>query len=81
MNTEILYGKSNLNIELPENSVLIEPTPIPALENDKQAIRDALKNPINSDPLEDLVKSIRLFQSLLVISRALHLIIYLYHLL
>ena len=57
MNTEILYGKSNLNIELPENCVLIEPTPIPALENDKQAIRDALKNPINSDPLEDLVKS------------------------
>lgn len=57
MNTEILYGKSNLNIKLPENSVLIEPKPIPALDNDVQAIRDALKNPIDSDPLEDLVQS------------------------
>ena len=56
MNTEILYGKSNLNIELPENSVLIEPKPIPALENDEQAIRDALRNPIDLDPLEDLVQ-------------------------
>src|SRR5699024_5897024 len=42
---------------LPENSVLIEPKPIPALDNDIQAIRDALKNPIDSEPLEDLVQS------------------------
>src|SRR5699024_3955928 len=52
----MLYGKSSLNVEIRNNSVLIEPTPIPALEKDVYAIRSAWQHPIDSEPLIDSVQ-------------------------
>ncbi|RHW30809.1 nickel-dependent lactate racemase [Oceanobacillus profundus] len=57
MKTELLYGKHGISLELPDNAFLIEPTNLPKLENEKEAIRKALRNPIGSGSLKESVKS------------------------
>ncbi|MEK4300100.1 nickel-dependent lactate racemase [Oceanobacillus sp. FSL W8-0428] len=57
MKTDLLYGKNGISLDLPEDALLIEPTNLPKLENDKEAIRQALRNPIGSEPLKESVKS------------------------
>ncbi|RIM14936.1 DUF2088 domain-containing protein, partial [Staphylococcus cohnii] len=57
MKTTILYGKSNVEVDLPEQSVLIEPKNIDPLEDHITAIRTALNNPIGSEPLQDMVSA------------------------
>lgn len=57
MKTTILYGKSNVEVDLPEQSVLIEPKNIDPLEDHVTAIRTALNNPIGSEPLQDMVSA------------------------
>ncbi|PHK49999.1 nickel-dependent lactate racemase [Staphylococcus edaphicus] len=55
MKTNILYGKSNVEIELPNRSVLIEPTDIDALNDETTAVRNALMHPIGTKPLKNMV--------------------------
>ena len=57
MKTELLYGKHGISLELPDNAFLIEPTNLPKLENEKEAIRKALRQPIGSGSLKESVKS------------------------
>lgn len=57
MKTELLYGKKGLSVDLPDDSFIIEPKNLAKLENDKEALRQALRNPINSLPLKESVKS------------------------
>lgn len=57
METELLYGKDGLRVNLPDNALVIEPGNLPKLEDDKEEIRKALRNPINSKPLRESVKS------------------------
>ncbi|GEN88174.1 nickel-dependent lactate racemase [Oceanobacillus sojae] len=57
MKTDLLYGKNGISLDLPEDALLIEPTNLPKLENDKEAIRQALRNPIGSESLKESVKS------------------------
>ncbi|MEK4405837.1 MULTISPECIES: nickel-dependent lactate racemase [unclassified Sporosarcina] len=57
MITEILYGKEGISLDLPDNSFIIEPKKLSTLENDKDAIRQALGSPIGSSPLKESVKS------------------------
>ena len=57
MITEILYGKEGISLDLPDNSFIIEPKNLSTLENDKEAIRQALRSPIGSSPLKESVKS------------------------
>lgn len=57
MKVDLLYGKDGLTLDLPDNSYIIEPTSLPKLADDKEAIREALRNPIGSPPLRDLVKA------------------------
>jgi nickel-dependent lactate racemase len=57
LKTEILYGKSNIEIEVPDSSTLIEPQDIEPLDNDVAAINSALENPIGTPPLKEMVKS------------------------
>src|SRR5690606_10533602 len=57
MKTQLLYGKEGLSLNLPDHSFIIEPKNLPKMEDDKEAIRQALRNPINSKPLKDSVKS------------------------
>lgn len=57
MITEILYGKEGISLDLPDDSFIIEPKNLSTLENQKEAIRQALRNPIGSSPLKESVKS------------------------
>lgn len=57
MKTNVLYGKSEIAIEVPDHSTLIEPNTIPPLDNDDEAIMNALAQPIASQPLHTMVKA------------------------
>ncbi|WP_018395485.1 nickel-dependent lactate racemase [Bacillus sp. 37MA] len=57
MNTELLYGKEGISLDLPDHSFIIEPKNLPKLENEEEAIRQALRNPIGAPPLKESVKS------------------------
>jgi nickel-dependent lactate racemase len=57
LKTKILYGKSEVEIDLPDRSTLIEPQNIEPLKNQDDAIQTALQNPIGSKPLKDMVRA------------------------
>jgi lactate racemase len=57
MKTTLLYGNDGLGLNLPNNAFLVEPKNLPGLENDKDAVMNALKNPIGTAPLKEMVKS------------------------
>lgn len=57
MKTKLLYGKEGLELEIPENSVVLEPKNLPALEDDEGAVINALRDPIGSAPLRERVKA------------------------
>ncbi|WP_110929621.1 nickel-dependent lactate racemase [Bacillus massiliglaciei] len=57
MQTTLLYGKTGLELSLPDNTFIVEPNHLPGLDDEKQAIRDALQNPIGTSALSSLVKS------------------------
>ena len=53
---ELAYGKTGLMVELPsENLTVIEPLFIEGLADEKAALLAAMRNPINSAPLKNLV--------------------------
>lgn len=58
MNVELEYGKTGVEIELPDeaNSTIVEPTYVPGLPDQAAALRTALQKPIASLPLRDLVE-------------------------
>lgn len=57
MKTKLLYGKEGLQLEIPEDSVVLEPKNLPGIEDDEGAVIEALRNPIGSAPLRDRVKA------------------------
>ncbi|MDD9268384.1 nickel-dependent lactate racemase [Paenibacillus sp. GCM10023248] len=57
MKTTLLYGKGTLSIEVPDRSTIIEPNHLDGLPEEKQAVQQALRNPIGLPPLADMVKS------------------------
>jgi nickel-dependent lactate racemase len=58
MNIKLAYGKTGLPIELdvPLNVTVVEPSFVPALPDPEAAVREALRAPIGSPPLGDLVR-------------------------
>jgi len=58
MRIKLAYGKTGLPLELddPLNVTVVEPTFVPALADPEAAVRDALRAPIGSPPLADLVR-------------------------
>ena len=52
-----MYGKTGLDIKLPDDTTVIEPQFIPGLPDESGAIIAAIRNPINSKPLREIVKS------------------------
>jgi lactate racemase len=57
MKVKLAYGKEGLDVEFPDERVsVIEPHYIPGLSDEQAAMRDALRSPIGSPPLADLVK-------------------------
>lgn len=53
----LAYGKKGLDIEVPKSAVLLEPTHLPGLADEKAAVKKALHAPIGSKPLRDMVKA------------------------
>lgn len=56
MQVNLAYGKSNLTVELPSDTRIVETKFVPGLPDEAQAIRDALQSPINSLPLTEMVE-------------------------
>jgi lactate racemase len=58
VNVTLAYGKTGLEISLPDdlNVTVVEPIYTPGLPNESEAIKQALRNPIDSSPLNELVK-------------------------
>jgi len=55
MKLELAYGRDNLTVDLPEHTDVITPTFTPGLPDEPAALLDALRHPIDSPPLRDLV--------------------------
>ncbi len=53
----LAYGKEGLNIAVPESAVVIEPKYVPGLASEPEALRDAMRKPINSPPLREIAKA------------------------
>jgi nickel-dependent lactate racemase len=56
MKTTLMYGKQGLVIDIPDHSVVLEPKEIAGLANEEQGVLTALRNPIGTQPLRELVK-------------------------
>jgi nickel-dependent lactate racemase len=57
MKVRLAYGKEGLWIELPDGNVtVVEPRFVPGLPDETKAIRNALREPIGTPPLQDLVR-------------------------
>ncbi|WP_103106812.1 nickel-dependent lactate racemase [Brevibacillus reuszeri] len=56
MKTTLLYGKDGLTIDVPDDSLIVEPKNLPGLENEEEAVIQALQEPIGTQPLRDMVK-------------------------
>ncbi|HZW83232.1 MAG TPA: nickel-dependent lactate racemase [Candidatus Deferrimicrobium sp.] len=56
MQVTLAYGKQGLNIEVPNHSKVIEPQHLPGLQDEHSAVIEALRNPIGSKPLREMVK-------------------------
>lgn len=57
MQTHILYGKSEIAVEVPDDSMIIEPQEIDPIEDYTQAIKTALQHPTDTPPLKEMVSS------------------------
>jgi nickel-dependent lactate racemase len=56
MKTTLLYGKEGLTINVPDDSVIVVPNNLEGLENEENAVIEALRNPIGSKPLREMVE-------------------------
>lgn len=57
MQTSLLYGKQHLEVNVPDDAFIIEPNHLPALEDQNQGVRDALRDPIDTPPLKSMAKA------------------------
>lgn len=56
MKVRLPYGKTGLEVEVPEDATVLLPEQVPPLPDPVEAIRQALASPIGSRPLQELVK-------------------------
>jgi nickel-dependent lactate racemase len=54
---KLAYGRDGLSIQVPDKAVVIEPRHLPGLMDEKQAVMTALRQPIGTPPLKEMVKS------------------------
>jgi nickel-dependent lactate racemase len=54
---KLAYGKTNLEVAVPDQAVVIEPRYLAALADEKAAVMAALRQPIGTPPLKEMVKS------------------------
>ena len=56
MKVHLPYGRQGLEVELPEQAQVLHPKRVPALAQPEEAVRQALRQPIGSPPLAELVR-------------------------
>jgi len=56
MKVHLPYGRQGLDVELPEQAQVLLPKRVPALARLEEAVRQALRQPIGSPPLAELVR-------------------------
>jgi nickel-dependent lactate racemase len=56
MNVHLAYGQNGLDVELPEDADILLPEKTPALPQPETAVREALRQPIGSRPLAELIR-------------------------
>ncbi len=56
MHVHLAYGRSGLTVELPESAEVLHTRFTPGLPDEAQALRQALRYPIESPPLVDLIR-------------------------
>jgi len=52
----LAYGKGNMVITVPDETVVIEPRHLPGLQDEKKAVQAAMRQPIGSPALKGIVK-------------------------
>lgn len=57
MKVTLAYGKTGLDINVPENATVIEPTALDPVNNEHEAVINALRNPSGTKPLRETVQS------------------------
>jgi nickel-dependent lactate racemase len=57
MQVRLAYGRSSLEVEVPDGSLVIEPTDPPALPDELLAFRAAVREPIDAPALRELIGS------------------------
>ncbi|HEX7620177.1 MAG TPA: nickel-dependent lactate racemase [Anaerolineales bacterium] len=55
MNIKLAYGRNDLTVTLPDTANVLAPRFLPGLPDEIEALREALRNPIGSAPLAELV--------------------------
>jgi nickel-dependent lactate racemase len=56
MKVRLSYGRQGLEVELPEQAQVLLPKRVPPLAQPQEAVREALRQPIGSPPLAELVR-------------------------
>jgi nickel-dependent lactate racemase len=57
MKVRVTYGRQGLDLDLPESTLVIEPTEAPALVDEAAAFRSAVRSPIGAPALRELIGS------------------------
>lgn len=57
MNVKLSYGRHGLDVDLPDNARVLRSGYLLGVENEVEAIRRSLRNPIKSEPLAKLVQT------------------------
>ena len=52
----LAYGRGHLGVQFPSNAQIIEPRFVPGLSDEKKAVADALRDPIESRPLDEWIQ-------------------------
>ena len=53
---KLAYGKTGMTVDVPDQAVVIEPRHLPGLADEKAAVVAAMRQPIGTPPLRDMVK-------------------------
>jgi nickel-dependent lactate racemase len=56
MKVHLPYGRQGLEVELPEHAEVLLPKRVPALARPEEGVRQALREPVGSPPLAELVR-------------------------
>lgn len=54
---KLAYGKTGMEVNVPDNAVIIEPRHLQGLADEKGAVLAAMRNPIGTPPLREMVKA------------------------